>query len=91
MNKFKVSINKIALKMEPNKKTMDVLESFIAEGSKVINKDNIESFVEQVSSKGYTFCPSTFKNNIKSKETFEQSQLFALYFDSFSSQNNRKI
>lgn len=82
MNEFNVSISKISSKSEFNDKEMKMFDTFIADNTELIKNDSIRSFVKQVGSKGHVFCPSTFKGGIKSKETFDQSQLLTLYFDS---------
>ena len=87
MNEFKVSINRFTNKKGFNDVEMEFLDSIVAksENIELIKSDNFKSFVEQVGSKGCTFCPSTFKDDVKSRETFEQSQLLTLYFDSYKS------
>lgn len=87
MKKFKVSINDIPNKVEPCNAAMKVYDTYIADNAELVKRDNIRTFVERVGSKGHTFCPSTFKNGVKSRETFEQSQLFVLYFDSLENKN----
>lgn len=82
MNEFNVSISKISSKREFNNKEMEMFDILIADNTELIKNDNVRSFVEQVGSKGHVFCPSTFKEGLKSKDTFEQSQLLALHFDS---------
>ena len=82
MNEFNISISKISSKREFNDKEMEMFDTLIADNTELIKSDNVRSFVEQVGSKGHVFCPSTFKEGLKSKETFEQSQLLALHFDS---------
>ena len=91
MEQFKVSINKIQRKEMPTRKEMEMLEALVADHPETIRSGNIKSFVEQVGAKGCTFCPSTFKGSSKSMETFEQSQLLALSFDSFDDVNNRNL
>lgn len=91
MNGFKASINKFPSKAELNNRTMEALDSITADKAEFIERDNIRSFVELVGSKGCTFCPATFQDGIKSRETFEQTQLFVLYFDSFSSLGNSEL
>lgn len=66
---------------------MKMFDTFIADSAKMIKRDDIRTFVEQVGSKGHTFCPSTFKDGIKSREAFEQSQLLVFYFDSLENGN----
>ena len=46
----------------------------------VIKDNNLVSLMKAVGEEGCVFCPSTFKDGIKSRETFEQSQLFVLTF-----------
>ena len=41
----------------------------------------MEKLAEQIGTLGKTFCLATFKNGKKSRDDFEQMQLFALYFD----------
>lgn len=88
MNGFKASIHKFPSKTEFNHRTMEALDSMIADKAEFIKRDDIKSFVKLVGSKGCTFCPSTFLNGRKSRNTFEQSQLFVLYFDSLTSPGN---
>jgi hypothetical protein len=46
-----------------------------------LNSENIKKLIGDVSLDGHTFCPATFKNGKKSRENFEQMQLFVLDFD----------
>lgn len=82
MNDFKVSFNKYPSKAPPNSKEIEMLNSFTADNAVAINRDSIQSFADMVGNKGCSFCPATFNGGVKSKETFDQSQLLALYFDS---------
>ena len=43
--------------------------------------DELRFFTEQVGAHGCTFCPATFKNNTRRKDSFEQQQIIALDFD----------
>ena len=81
MNQFKVSITKNRygdILSQAELRSMDVP---IAKTSCMITDNNFKEFVKLVGKKGYPFCPATFKEGIKSKKTFVQSQVLALYFD----------
>ena len=70
MSKFKISI----LKAFKDKLIEAEMESMVIKGN------NLVSLMKAVGEEGCVFCPSTFKDSIKSRETFEQSQLFVLTF-----------
>ena len=52
MNGFKASIHKFPSKTEFNHRTMEVLDSMIADKAEFIKRDDIKSFVKLVGSKG---------------------------------------
>ncbi len=91
MDQFRVSVNKIQSKQASSPEQLKALETIVVDHPETVSSKNVKSFVERVGSKGCTFCPSTFKGSSKSMETFEQSQLLALSFDSFDGVNNRNL
>ena len=81
MNKIKICLSQAKLREKPNKAETALLASYIADSEHHLDNSNIRSFAEGVGQNGKTFCPATFKGNKKSKEYFEQMQMFALDFD----------
>lgn len=88
MNKFKVSIYLKPFRNAPNEADMKAIDSFIAKQAQSITNKEFDLFIRAVGKRGCVFCPSTFRDGIKSHETFEQSQLFVLTFDN---ENNEKL
>lgn len=91
MSNFKVCVYSYQFKDAPNEPSLRVIGSFIAGKEYITEVNELVPFMEQVGSKGCTLCPSTFKDGIKSTDTFEQSQLLTLSFDSFSSPDNQDV
>lgn len=54
----------------------------IAENQFTISSDKLKRFVDLVGKKGYPFCPASFTNDHSRRDTFQQTQLFALTFSS---------
>lgn len=78
MNQYYLSIGGPCLKNTPKS---EILPS---EVSRQLGKSKKQLTLQQIAdaiSAGYSFCPATFKNNIRSNENVEQMQLFALDFD----------
>ena len=86
MSKFKISIYAKTFKDRLVEAEMKAIDSFIADKSIVVNGDNCAALMSAVGKRGCVFCPSTFKDSIKSRETFEQAQLFVLTFDNASTE-----
>ncbi|MBD5155790.1 MAG: hypothetical protein HDT15_12215 [Oscillibacter sp.] len=91
MSKFKVCVDVCQFKDAPNVPTMKAIGSYIADKKYVVEVNELIPFVKQIGSLGRTFCPSTFKNGTISVDTFEQSQLLTLSFDSFSNPDNQGV
>jgi len=87
MSSFRASISPIKCMREPNTKEMEAMDTYVAEYPEIITSKNFKWFVERVASKGHTFYTATFKNGVKSRDTYEQSKLLVLYFDTYSSGN----
>ena len=88
MSSFNISIHLRAFKDAPNEADMKAIDSFIAKQAQSITTKELVPFIRAVGERGFVFCPSTFKDGIKSRETFEQTQLFVLTFDN---ENNEKL
>lgn len=81
MNRFKVSITENRYRDILSQAELRSMDTSIAKSSCMVTDSDFKKFVILVGKCGYPFCPSTFKEGIKSKKTFAQSQLLALYFD----------
>jgi len=80
MKNVKVCLDTVSLPPKPSDDAIDRLNRRIAKTTKQLNPNNIRDFVADISANGYSFCPATFTNGSKERETFEQQQLFALDF-----------
>ena len=81
MKDFKLSMAKTDARGPLIAAELHALDSIIAKFAPTISLNNYKSLVKYVGRGGQIFCPATFKEGVKSEETFEQAQLFALYFD----------
>lgn len=81
MSSFKISITKNRYGDILSQYELQSMDTAIARTSCMIADSNFKEFVDLVAKKGYPFCPATFKEGIKSRKSFEQSQTIALYFD----------
>ena len=90
MAAFNISLSKTRCDDIPTEALRRKHESEIASNVCSVKKSEIQEFVELVGKKGYSFCPSTFKNACQRKDTFKQSQLFALFFNNLSHNNKKR-
>ena len=90
MAAFNISLSKTRCDDIPTDALRRKHESEIASNVCSVKKSEIQEFVELVGKKGYSFCPSTFKNACQRKDTFKQSQLFALFFNNLSHNNKKR-
>ena len=60
---------------------LEKMKRKVAQTPLTIIEDNFEEFFKLIGKEGCAFCPSTFSDGIYGKGTFEQAQLFALYFN----------
>lgn len=81
MDKIKVSYDYRSLSEKPNETLAASISKNIGGSPKLLSWNGIKEFALDVSLDGHTFCPATFKNGKRSKDNFEQQQLFALDFD----------
>jgi len=88
MNQFKVCISESCIHGTLYKGDIRKIERSIAKSFFTIDDNQIKSFINVVVNQEHPFCPSTFKDGIMSRETFEQAQLFVLSFDS---QNDKRV
>jgi len=87
MNSIKVSLDKEAFTIKPEGGKIGQISDRIARTIVCISPDKIKSFAEAVGQLGHTFCPATFRNGQRNKDSFEQMQLFVLDFDSNKPEN----
>lgn len=80
-DEVRVSLDKKGYSAKPTGIEPGIINNRIGKSIVILNNDNIESFVRNVSQNGYTFSPATFLNGKKRKENFEQMQMFVLDFD----------
>ena len=81
MNTIKVSYDRELLWSKPNQQDTAIISMRIAGSPKTLELHKMKEFVEKIALDGHTFCPATFKDGKRSKDNFEQQQLFALDFD----------
>jgi len=82
MNTIKLLLDPMPFHRKPKGNEIGSINNRIANTIKEISTPNeLENLVRKIGSNGHTFCSATFKENRRSKETFEQQQLFVLDFD----------
>lgn len=84
MENFIVSMVRLDTKGALSNAELKNFDSLITKFSPTIDNDKFKEFVYLVGKRGWIFCPSIFNGHRKSKETYKQSQLVALYFNSAS-------
>lgn len=87
MNKIKVSYDYRSLSEKPNEILAASISKNIGKSPKLLSWNGIRELALDVSRNGRTFCTATFKNGKRSKDNFEQQQLFALDFDNKDTNN----
>ena len=83
MHKIRVSLDGEGFRDKPKDEAISKISNRIGEstvGLRPISND-MKKFARFVGCSGCTFCPATFKDGKRSKENFEQQQIFALDFD----------
>ncbi len=85
MTTFDICISKTRCYDIPTASMRESLAKGIAKNLFSVQNGQFQTFVNAVGVKGYSFCPSTFTNAYPSKDTFKQTQLFALSFNNLSS------
>jgi hypothetical protein len=73
---------------KPNNATTALLSKIIPDKIETVRQDEMKAFATLVGEKGYTFCPATFKDGKRTKESFDQTQLLALDFDNKEPENS---
>jgi hypothetical protein len=81
MNSINLSYDHAAFLSKPTTEDAARISKRIGRFKTQLTPAELHAFVRDVSLDGRTFCPATFKNGKRSKESFEQQQLFALDFD----------
>lgn len=80
MNKIKVSLDKVSL-TELNNRYRDNVDYWIAEQETTFEMKKMEDLICLIGQEGRMFCPATFNGGVKKKRSFEQMQLFPVFFD----------
>lgn len=81
MDKIKVSLDEEGFRDKPKDEAIGKISSRIGASIKEVSCINMKKFALIVGRGGCTFCPATFKDGKRSKDSFEQQQMFALDFD----------
>lgn len=89
MDKIKVSLDEEGFRDKPKDEAIGKISSRIGASIKEVSRINMKKFALVVGRGGYTFCPATFKDGKRSKDHFEQQQMFALDFD--NKDPNRRV
>ena len=87
MNMIKVSIDSQKYQSKPSGDDIRYISSRIARSARSVNPDGLKKVVSQIGNNGCTFSPATFKNGKRSRDNFEQQQLFVLDFDNKDPRN----
>ena len=90
MTTFDICLSKTCWCDVPSASMRESLSKGIAQNIFSVESSQSKMFVNIVGAKGYSFCPSTFTNEHLSKDTFKQTQLFALSFNNLSSSNKKQ-
>lgn len=89
MDKIKVSLDEEGFRDKPKDEAIGKISNRIGASIKEVSRINMKKFALVVGRGGYTFCPATFKDGKRSKDHFEQQQMFALDFD--NKDPNRRV
>lgn len=81
MNQVKICLDRYSYFRKPSHKDAEIINNSIAGYTKQLSPYNINDVTREISLDGYSFCPATFKDGKKTKENFEQQQLFVLSFN----------
>jgi hypothetical protein len=81
MSKIKFSLDNQCYQSKPADEDAAKISNRIGRLIKELHLSRLRASALDISLDGRTFCPATFKDGKRSKESFEQQQLFALDFD----------
>lgn len=81
MSKIKLSFDNEQFSSKPTDVHAAYISNRIGRSVKELHPRDLLATARDISLDGHTFCPATFRDGKRSKETFEQQQLFALDFD----------
>lgn len=81
MNTIKFSFDGQSFQTKPSDEEIRRINNRIARSVQKLDPDKLMKKVIKIGNGGHTFSPATFKNGRRSKDNFEQQQLFALDFD----------
>lgn len=81
MNTIKISYDQQSFQSKPSGGEIGFISNRIGRSVQELDRDELQRVVTRIGSRGCTFSPATFKNGKRSKDNFEQQQLFALDFD----------
>lgn len=81
MNTIKFSFDGQSFQTKPSDEEIRRINNRIARSVQKLDRDKLMKKVIKIGNGGHTFSPATFKNGRRSKDNFEQQQLFALDFD----------
>ncbi|MCL2619874.1 MAG: hypothetical protein FWD97_02925 [Defluviitaleaceae bacterium] len=81
MNTTKICLDHKQYTSKPEGYEAGEISNRIASQIKYLKRSNLTSVITNIGAKGQTFCPSTFKNQSRKKENFEQTRFFVLDFD----------
>lgn len=88
MQEVKICLDTKSFKTKPDKLEISNISNRIAKAKiRLDSSESVKSFVRNVALKGQTFCPATFYDSRRCKDSFEQQQLFALDFDNKNADN----
>lgn len=88
MQEIKICLDTKSFKIKPTKFEITNISNRIASENVSLNSpESVSAFVKNVAKRGYTFCPATFSDSRRCKDSFEQQQLFALDFDNKDTAN----
>lgn len=81
MSTIKFSYDRHSFQSKPSGDEIRWINNRIARSVQELDRDELKETIIRIGSKGCTFSPATFKNGKRTKDNFEQQQLFALDFD----------
>ncbi|MDE6221120.1 MAG: hypothetical protein K2G51_11960, partial [Lachnospiraceae bacterium] len=81
MNTIRISYDQQSFHAKPSCDEIRWINNRIARSAKKLDRDGLQRAITRIGRDGCTFSPATFKNGKRSKDNFEQQQLFALDFD----------
>lgn len=80
-SRIQLSLDKFSFTSKPSGRHIQEINNRLANGRIAVSVSELQNVIKKIGEQGFSFSPATFRDGKRSKETFEQQQLFVLDID----------